>query len=70
MLPALCKVLERVKIERLQDRLNDSLGDRHYDFRKGSGTVDAWLRVQTHVNESMNRYLLGLFIDFKGAFDY
>ncbi len=70
LLPVLGKVLERVMVERLQDLTRDMWSDRQYGFRKGRSVEDAWMYVQSAVRENVNEYVLGIFVDFKGAFDY
>lgn len=70
LLPVLGKVLERVMVERLQECENLQICNRQFGFRKGKSVEDAWLYVRGSVEESSSKYVLGLFIDFMGAFDY
>lgn len=70
LLPALGKVLERIMVQRLEERLATSMSDRQYGFRKGRSTEDAWRYLCDVVGSSECKYVLGLFVDFKGAFDY
>ena len=70
LLPVLGKVLERVMVERLQELTRGMWSDRQYGFRKGRSVEDAWFYVQGAVRENVNKYVLGIFVDFKGAFDY
>lgn len=41
-----------------------------YGFRKGRRVEDAWMYVQRAVWDNVNEYVLGVYIIFKGAFDY
>ena len=53
------------------ERLHELMwSDRQYGFRKGRSVEDAWFYVQGAVRENVNKYVLGIFVDFKGAFDY
>jgi len=70
LLPVLAKVLERIMIERLQEKLTDKESNRQFGFKKGRGVEDAWLFVKNAVKCSSSKYVLGVFVDFKGAFDY
>jgi len=69
LLPVLGKVLERVMIERLQEIVDEQMSDRQYGFRQGKCTEDAWKYVKDCVATSTSNYVLGIFIDFQGAFD-
>jgi Reverse transcriptase (RNA-dependent DNA polymerase). len=69
LLPALGKVLERMLVGRLMKKLNGRMHDKQYGFRAGRSTEDAWNQVKMWVNESNVKYVLGVFVDFKGAFD-
>ena len=40
-----------------------------YGFKKGKSVEDAWYHVKNVGNDSTKKYVLGIFIDFKGAFD-
>lgn len=40
-----------------------------YGFKTGRSIESAWSRVLSTVNESRYKYVLCMFVDFKGAFD-
>ncbi|EFA13507.2 Putative 115 kDa protein in type-1 retrotransposable element R1DM-like Protein [Tribolium castaneum] len=64
------KVMERIMVNRLLGGLEGSMSDCQYGFTVGRGTEDAWLKVMDVVEGSACKYVLGMFIDFKGAFDF
>lgn len=70
LLPVLGKVLERIMVNRLEERAQNGMSERQYGFRKGKCVEDAWIYVKECVKSSTKRYVLGIFVDFKGAFDY
>lgn len=70
LLPALGKVLERIMVNRLQERVRHCMSERQYGFRAGKCVEDAWLYVKECVKTAQCKYVLGVFVDFKGAFDY
>lgn len=70
LLSALGKVLEHVMVERLMDRLGGSFSRYQFGFQEQRCTEDAWMYVQSCIRSSGNKYVLGIFIDFKGAFDH
>ena len=43
------------------------MNDAHHGFRRGRSTESAWAKVKEYV--SVCKYVLGVFDDFKGAFD-
>ena len=69
LLPVLGKVLERVMVERLQERLCSTASRRQFGFKPGLSCEDAWRYVVESVKCSRSKYVLGVFVDFKGAFD-
>ena len=69
LLPVLGKALERLMVSRLAVVTDPLLSRHQYGFRKGKSTEDAWLFVNTCVKVSVRKYVLGIFVDFKGAFD-
>lgn len=70
LLPVMGKLLERLIAMRLQNGLsNNILSDRQYGFVPGRSTVDAVQRAMEFIQQSRNKYVVGLFIDIKGAFD-
>ena len=70
LLPVLGKVLERILINRLSAVTDSIISEHQFGFRKGRSVEDAWAHVKRSVNETLNKYVLGIFIDFKGAFDH
>ena len=62
-------VFERVLVERLGKVLEGRMSRAQFGFVKGVGIQDAWLRVRQVVEESRKKYVMGVFVDFKGAFD-
>ena len=69
LLPVLGKTLERLMIRRLECRLKDRMNDAQHEFRRGRSTESAWAKVKEYVRSSECKYVLGVFVDFKGAFD-
>ncbi|KAK2574790.1 hypothetical protein KPH14_012995, partial [Odynerus spinipes] len=43
--------------------------DRQHGFMKGKSTESAWECLKKYVSESECKYVLGVFVDFQGAFD-
>ena len=70
LLPVLGKVLERIMVSRLKEDANEGISEFQFGFREGRSVEDAWLHVRRSVSESSAKYVLGIFVDFKGAFDY
>ena len=70
LLPVLGKVLERVMVNRLKEDANESTSEFQFGFKEGRSVEDAWMHVRSSVSESSAKYVLGIFVDFKGAFDY
>ncbi|KXZ75601.1 hypothetical protein TcasGA2_TC033504 [Tribolium castaneum] len=69
LLPVFGKVLETMVVERLQGKIENMSSNRQYGFKKGMGTEDAWMRVKNVVAGSEKKFVMGLFVGFKGAFD-
>ncbi len=63
------KAFERVLVERLGKVLERKMSRAQFGFVKGVGIQDAWMRVRQVVEESRKKYVMGVFVDFKGAFD-
>ena len=70
LLPVLGKVLERVMVNRLKESYNEGNSEFQYGFREGRSVEDAWLHVRRSVGQSSAKYVLGIFVDFRGAFDH
>ena len=45
------------------------MNDAQHGFRRGRSTESAWATVKEYVRSSERKYVLGVFVDFKGAFD-
>lgn len=69
LLPVMGKVLERMMVKRLHDKWENA-HENQYGFALGKSTTDAWIKVKGYVHECVSKYVLGIFVDFKGAFDY
>ncbi|KAK9696767.1 Reverse transcriptase (RNA-dependent DNA polymerase) [Popillia japonica] len=63
------KILERMLVNRLNEKLVDSRSTSQYGIRGGGSTEDAWCKVKECVNGTACKYVLGIFVDFKGALD-
>ena len=70
LLPVLGKVLERVMVNRLKEDASEGTSEFQFGFREGRSVEDAWMHVRRCVSDSSDRYVLGIFVDFKGAFDH
>lgn len=70
LLPVLAKALERIMVARLLESYSIGFSAEQFGFRKGRSVEDAWLHVSSLVSQSTAKYVLGIFVDFKGAFDY
>lgn len=70
LLPVFGKALERILINRLSAETDAIISEFQFGFRKGRSVEDAWAYVKSCVNDSLNKYVLGVFIDFRGAFDH
>ncbi|KAK9747044.1 hypothetical protein QE152_g5684 [Popillia japonica] len=57
------------KVKECDERLVDSRSASQYGFRGGRSTEDAWCKVKECANGTACKYVLGIFVDFKGAFD-
>lgn len=71
LLPVFGKVLERRMVARLQLCIcaKVRVNKRQYGFTEGKGVDDAWVPVKQSVGESRRKYVIGVFVDFQGAFD-
>lgn len=70
LLPVLGKVLERIMVTRLKECDGACLSEYQFGFREGRSVDDAWLHVRRCISDSPGKYVLGIFVDFRGAFDY
>ncbi|CAK9796609.1 Retrovirus-related Pol polyprotein from type-1 retrotransposable element R1 (Fragment) [Anthophora quadrimaculata] len=69
LLSVLGKTLERMMVKRVECKVRDSMCDAQHGFRRGRSVETAWMRVKECVCRSERKYVLGVFVDFKGAFD-
>ena len=73
LLPCFGKILEKVVGNQLNDYLeeNDLLSSKQFGFRKGRSTEHAvhTLVRDVHTNLNLNKYVMGVFLDIKKAFD-
>ncbi len=72
LLSAWGKILEKIMVRRLREDCadaNSQISPMQFGFTAGKSTVDAWLKVVEYVRRSTSKYVLGLFVDFTGAFD-
>ena len=70
LLSGLGKILERMMVRRLQRRMTGRWNQRQYGFRENKCTEDAWTKAIELVGASDRKHVIGVFVDFKGAFDY
>ena len=69
LLNVLGKVLERMMVKRLKEKLAPGTSAAQFGFTPGKSTEDAWDRVKIRVLNSVRKYVLAILVDFKGAFD-
>ncbi|KAG8335431.1 hypothetical protein J6590_108203 [Homalodisca vitripennis] len=71
LLPVLGKVAERLIVNRLGRRLREEgkLSLDQYGYREGVGTIDVLRRLRAEVEETEEKFALGVFMDITGAFD-
>lgn len=72
VLPIISKIYEKIIHNRLQDYLNSLsfISKNQYGFRHKSNTLSATnLITNLKINSDKNQIALGIFIDFKKAFD-
>lgn len=67
LLSVLGKVLERIMVNRLLVRVIPH--PRQFGFTVGRGTEDALLLATAQTAACVEKYQLGIFVDFRGAFD-
>lgn len=63
------KVLEKLVLGRLEAGLEGEDRGNQYGFRKGRSTIDALEECGRVAAEAEEKYVVGLFLDVKGAFD-
>lgn len=68
LLPILGKVLERVLVNRLQELIIPH--PMQFGFTAQRSTVDAWMMAKEIVEATPTKYVVGVFVDFEGAFDH
>ena len=69
LLSVLGKMLERMMVARLDSRVSARMNESQHGFRGGRSTESAWRSMREYVQESESKYVLGVFVDFVGAFD-
>ncbi len=69
LVSAWSKLIESVLVKRLKERMKEYESENQYGFKEGKSTEDAWMKVKSTVKEAEEKYVLGIFVDFKGAFD-
>ena len=69
LLSVLGKILERVMVRRLLDSIDGRFSSWQFGFQAERCIEDAWMHIKQCVSTSTNKYVLGVFVDFKGAFD-
>ena len=68
-LPVLGNTLERLMVGRIECRMKDRMYDAQHGFLWGRSTDSARAKVKEYVRSSVCKYVLGVFVDFKGAFE-
>lgn len=69
LLPVLGKVLEGLILKRLKPKIEASLSESQYGFRSGRSTEDAIRKFLHDQKASKAKYVMGIFLDIKGAFN-
>ena len=69
LLNGMGKLLERLMTERMLRRMDGKWNERQFGFRPGRSTEDAWMRLRECVSSAQHKYVLGILVDFKGAFN-
>lgn len=71
LLPVLGKLGERLIVRRMKQWMEREgrVNRAQYGFTEGVGTLDALLDMRREVEESEEKYVVGLFLDISGAFD-
>lgn len=67
LLPVLGKTFERILVARLHENFDAS--PQQFGFTHGRSTTDAWMQAKRLVDEITDKYAIGIFVDFRGAFD-
>lgn len=62
------KLLEKVMVSRLDEVLTHASPAQH-GFRKGRSTISAVATLEKIVKDASEKYVLGIFVDIRGAFD-
>jgi len=70
-MPIKGKIIEKVIYTRLNNYLEEQQKPhpKQYGYKKGRSTVDAISHVVNKIKTRETTYVLGLFVDFSGAFD-
>lgn len=60
-------MFERVLVNRINSIYETS--ETQHGFTSGRSTISAWMTVKELVAQSTQKYVVGVFVDFRGAFD-
>lgn len=69
LLNGLGKLLERMMVDRMTNRMHDVWNEYQYGFRSNRCTEDVWMKIREWVATSERKHVCAIFVDFKGAFD-
>jgi len=69
LLPIPGKILEKIILRNILEHTQE-LFKHQYGFIKGKSTTDAALRLTSKIKKANTKYVLGIFVDIKGAFDH
>lgn len=71
LLSVIGKVLEKMVVRKLRTWMSreQAISERQYGFVPGKGTSDALCELKRKVQMSSKKYVAGVFVDIKGAFD-
>ena len=69
LLPVLGKILEGLILTRIQGKVEATLSDSQFGFRKGRSTMDAIIRVLELQKKNVTNYVMSIFLGISGAFN-
>lgn len=70
LLPTLVKTLETLIVFRLETETGHNFGVKQHGFVVGRSTLTAFDAVLNWADNCTSRYVVGMFLDITGAFDY
>lgn len=72
LLPVIRKIAERMIALHFREFLDKCqfFGPHQFGFTRGRGTVDGLCELRRRVVESEERYVVGVFLDISGGFDF